>query len=248
MIHDRICPSFAVVYILYHGSLANSKKKWSTFLKKPSPARENSSWKNHPPYNMRHSIHKKWVAFLAAGFLLRIQEFFRTSGISGGVSLGICRIWGQKVWWMVWTKPSPGLEIWWPKKGAQGWPKAMAVPQIRPRNVDFCTLKSITMTSMLRVVSHPFNYGKLRFFFGGWWGFAIFSFWRLLNITFRLWCLRGRYSDPCWGVDFHKLFSWRSLLPRVEAGPAEATCSAEDAATIGSGLMGWSEAISRTQW
>ena len=66
MIHDRICPSFAVVYILYHGSLAKhtAKKKWSTDI----------------PYT---------TCFFFSSWILGwgSRSFFWTSRISGRVSL-----------------------------------------------------------------------------------------------------------------------------------------------------------------
>lgn len=73
----------------------------------------------------KHTAKKKWstdipytklLFFLAAGFLVEDPGvFFGHPEFQVVFPYKICRIWGQKVWWMVWTKPSPGLILfWWP--------------------------------------------------------------------------------------------------------------------------------------
>ena len=126
-----------------------------------------AAWQTHSQKTVihRHSIHNMFF-FLAAGFLVEDPGvFFGHPEFQVVFPYKICRIWGQKVWWMVWTKPSPGLILfWWPpfldanKKGPKVGQRLWLYHKSYPEMWIFCTLKSITykMTTMLRVESQPF--------------------------------------------------------------------------------------------
>ena len=113
----------------------------------------------------RNSIHNM---FFFSSWILGwgSRSFFWTSRISGRVSLqNLERIWGQKVWWMVWTKPSPGLFFfgdplfWMPTKRGPRLAKSYGCTINPTQKCGFLHLEVnyiYAMITILRVESQPF--------------------------------------------------------------------------------------------